>query len=400
MRALLLILDGLGIGPQQVEATGTPSLHATPFVPDTLGHLLLATPELTLPALACVGLGALTGHTLAPKEMPVLGQYARMRSRSPGNDSASGHWELAGAILDKPFATFSRFPKELIAAIEQEAGVEFLGNCPGSTAEILHTYGKEHLSTRQPILYTTASSALQIAAHDSILPPQGLYQICRIARNHCDRWNIGRVIARPFTGVAGAWQEAPGRHDYVIAPPRTILNALSDNGYPVVGIGKISDIFARSGITRSRPATSNVEVLQIIDAVWEEHHDGLTVANLPDFDTLFGHRRDPLGYSHALKIFDNWLAGFFRRIEPDDLILITSDHGNDPLAPGTDHTVEDVPLLLIHNNTSGSLGTRDTLADVAATLASYFPMEKTGESTWPCGTPLVDFSHRTGPSLL
>lgn len=371
MRALLLVLDGLGVGATP-DAAHFDSLEA-----NTLGHLYQCIPSLELPALESLGLKEiLTGCDSSPPSAGgitgLTGAYGRMRPRSLGNETIVGHWEMAGVITEQALATFPQFPEELVRAIEAEADITFIGNDLSSTADVLHAFGEEHLLTGHPILYTTASSALQIAGHEAVIPRTRLYQIARIARRHCDQWRIGRVIARPFSGSGGIWSEAPGRHDYTMAPPHTVLNSIAETGIPVEGIGKIGDIFAQSGVTRAHRTTSNAEAQKVIEELWHSPNDAFLFANLPDLDTHFGHRRDPLGYADALMRFDTWLADFLIAVEPEDLIIITSDHGNDPTFRGTDHTREEVPLLVIHHDQTGPLGVRDTFADVAASLAHYF----------------------------
>ena len=301
MRALLLVLDSVGCG-RAPDAAAYGDEGA-----DTLGHIFAAQPALALPALFSLGLGKIIGANQAPDP---LASYGRMRERSTGKDTTTGHWEIAGVILDRPFATYPTFPAELIRPIEREAGVTFIGNYPQSGTTILAELGAEHLRTSHPILYTSADSVLQIAAHESVIPLPRLCEICTIARRHADAWRIGRVIARPFTGEPGAFQRTSGRHDYSAIPPRTILNALTDASIPVEGVGKISDIFAGSGITHSTPTASNAEGMAALDTLWADTRDGLIFANLVDFDMHFGHRRDVPGYANALIEFDAWLHSF------------------------------------------------------------------------------------------
>jgi phosphopentomutase len=369
MRALLLILDSVGCG-------GAPDAAAYgDDGADTLGHLFERTPGLALPNLDALGLAAIMGREgSAPRAC-----WGRMRERSAGKDTTTGHWEIAGAILSEPFGTFTRFPDELVRAIEREAGVEFIGNYPQSGTVILDELGAEHVRTGKPILYTSADSVLQIAAHESIIPLERLYEICSIARRHVDACRVGRVIARPFVGEAGAWQRTSGRHDYSLLPPRTVLNAITDTGLPVHGVGKISDIFAGQGITDSTPTKSNAEGMAIIERLWRETERGLIFANLVDFDMLFGHRRNVAGYAQALAEFDAWLPKLLPAFSAEDLLIITADHGNDPTWRGTDHTREDVPLLVRHGGRAEPLGTRATFADVAASLGAFF------DAHWPVG---------------
>ena len=308
-----------------------------------------------------------------------------MQERSAGKDTTTGHWEIAGVILDEPFAVFERFPDELVRAIERDAGVKFIGNYARSGTTILEELGAEHLRTGKPILYTSADSVLQIAAHEEVIAIDRLYEICRIARQHADRFRIGRVIARPFRGNAGNFVRTSRRHDFSMEPPRTILNAISEKNIPVIGVGKISDIFAGAGITQSFPTTDNDEGMRRLDNIWEKLESGLVFANLVDFDMLHGHRRDSAGYARALEKFDCWLGPFVAKILPDDLVIITADHGNDPSYSGSDHTREQVPLFVLHQRATRNLGTRETFADVAATLAEFFGLTE----QWPAGASFL-----------
>ena len=362
-RALLLILDSVGCGAApDADRYGDAGAN-------TLGHIYERAPGFSLPNLERLGLAAILGRERAPTP---TASFGRMRERSVGKDTTTGHWEIAGAAQAEPFATFEAFPRELLAPIEKEGAVQFIGNYPRSGTTILDELGAEHLRTGHPIVYTSADSVLQIAAHEGVFPLPRLYALCESARRHCDRWRIGRVIARPFEGEPGAFQRTAGRHDYAMQPPRTVLNALQDAGYRTSGIGKISDIFAGSGLTDSTPTANNEEGMAAIMRLWPEAKDALLFANLVDFDMLYGHRRDVQGYARALQEFDAWLPGFLREVAADDLVIITADHGNDPVHPGTDHTREEVPLLALYRSRQCSLGTRETFADVAATLAQYF----------------------------
>ena len=377
MRALLLILDSVGCG-------GAPDAAAYGDEgSDTLGHIFERVPSLVLAHLDALGLGAIMRGPSSGSTPRAC--WGRMRERSAGKDTTTGHWEIAGVILEEPFNTFIRFPDELIRPIEREAGVEFIGNYPQSGTVILEELGAGHVRTGRPILYTSADSVLQIAAHEDVIPLQRLYEICKIARRYVDAWRIGRVIARPFTGKPGAWKRTSGRHDYSLVPPPTVLNALTAAGLPVRGIGKISDIFAASGITDCTPTKTNAEGMAAIARLWSETERGLLFANLVDFDMLFGHRRDPAGYATALAEFDAWLPTFLKKITPEDLVIITADHGNDPTWTGTDHTREQVPLLVLHGQRATALGTRETFADIAATLAKSFALPE----PWKVGEAFV-----------
>ncbi|HYF07213.1 MAG TPA: phosphopentomutase, partial [Acetobacteraceae bacterium] len=338
-RALLIVLDSVGAGAAP-DADRYGDAGA-----DTLGHLH-ARGLLRLPVLDRLGLAHIMGRT-TPDSGPQA-CWGRMRPRSAGKDSTTGHWEIAGILLDQPFAVMERFPDSLVHAIEAEAGVRFIGNIPASGTAIIDELGAEHLRTGCPILYTSADSVLQIAAHEAVLPPERLYALCGIARRHADAWHIGRVIARPFVGEPGAFQRTGGRHDFSMPPPRSVLDALQEGGIPVLGIGKTADLFAESGFTRSFPTASNEEGMQRTAAVWRGTEHGLVFTNLVDFDTVYGHRRDAPGYADALSRFDAWLGGFLALVRDDDLLIITADHGNDPTFRGTDHTREEVPLILRH----------------------------------------------------
>jgi len=373
MRALLIVLDSVGVG-------GAPDAAAFgDSGADTLGHILDRQPGLKLPHLDSLGLKT----ALKAKNAELVGLAGRLREESVGKDTTTGHWELAGVLLEQPFQVFDVFPAELVDAIEAEAGVEFIGNYACSGTEVLLQLGAEHVQTGKPILYTSADSVLQIAAHEEAFGLQKLYAACDIARRHCDAYRIGRVIARPFTGDPGSFVRTSNRHDYSMIPPRTVLNALQEAGQNVTGIGKISDIYAGSGVTASFPTTSNAHGMETIETVWNDTKDGLVFANLVDFDMLFGHRRDVRGYANCLDEFDRWLGGFIPSIGPEDLLVITADHGNDPTAPGTDHTREEVPVLIVHGEDRGSLGTR-RFVDVAATLAAFL-----GLPAWDVGSSLL-----------
>ena len=355
---------------RELPAAGTPQLHHAQ-----------REPCLALPNLDALGLAAIMG-----RGGPAPGaSWGRMSERSAGKDTTTGHWEIAGVVLEKAFNTFTRFPDELVAAIERESGVGFLGNYPQSGTVILDELGAGHVRTGKPILYTSADSVMQIAAHENIIQLERLYEICRIARRYCDAWRVGRVIARPFIGEPGAWQRTSGRHDFSLFPPRTVLNALTDAGIPVRGIGKISDIFAASGVADSTLTKSNADGMAAIEQLWSETERGLLFANLIDFDMLFGHRRDVAGYAQALRDFDDWLPNFLPKIHAEDLVIITADHGNDPTWRGTDHTREQVPLLVLHGTRAHALGTRETFADIAASLACFFGLAE----GWTPGVPFL-----------
>ena len=406
MRALLIVLDSAGIGNAPDAATyGDVGAN-------TLGHIVEQQREIRLPTLRSLGLTELLdsdrdgrarlrrasmdappGSTESRPTGVYRASYGRMSPRSAGKDTTTGHWELAGIVLEEPFAVYDRFPHALVAAIEREAAVEFIGNYPSSGTTILEELGPEHMRTGKPILYTSADSVMQIAAHEEIVAIERLYEICEVARRHCDRVRIGRVIARPFAGAPGNFKRTARRHDYSMKPPRTILHAIGERGLPVIGVGKISDIFAGEGVTESHPTTSNAEGTSRIAELWQAQSDGLIFANLVDFDMLFGHRRDVRGYAEALEEFDRWLNGFVSTITGEDLVIITADHGNDPTFRGTDHTREQVPLFVFHGGQPRQLGARETFADVAATLGDYFGV------AWSAGTSFLPAGVAQAPRL-
>lgn len=383
MRCLLMVLDSVGVGhAPDAGQFGDEGAN-------TLGHILEQRPDLRLPALWSLGMGQIVNCRPAPRPSASFG---RMREVSPGKDSTTGHWEIAGAPLDQPLGFFEKFPPELVHAIEQQAGVKFLGKFPASGTAIIDELGPEHLKTGRPILYTSADSVLQIAAHEEVIPVERLYAICRIAREEANRYRIGRVIARPFIGQPGAFTRTGHRHDFSLMPPRTVLNALAEAGFPVVSIGKVVDLFAGEGITESHPTASNEEGMQTMERVWPGMDRGLLFVNLVDFDSLWGHRRDAEGYARGLEQFDRWLGGFLPSVNSEDLFIITADHGNDPTCKGTDHTREETPLLVRWRNVVEDLGCRESFADIAATLAGYFGIS----GGWPVGQSFLTAFGRKG----
>ena len=375
MRAIAIVLDSVGIGnAHDAGAYGDEGA-------DTLGHILKAEPWLQLPNLDRLGLeharnGAAGQPVPDSSKLDAGASFAWLSEKSKGKDTTTGHWELVGAVIDEAFTTFEAFPPELVGAIETEAGISFIGNYPQSGTTILEELGELHQLTRQPILYTSADSVLRIAAHEETIPLAELYRICEISRKHADKFRIGRVIARPFVGSPDHYERTANRHDYSFQPPGTILNRLQSAGIATTGVGKISDIFAGSGIGESLPTKSNAEGMQTIDRLWANpDHAGFTFVNLVDFDMKYGHRRDPGGYANCLKEFDNWLEGFLQRVSDDgnELMMITADHGNDPTWVGTDHTREMVPLLTKSGNSAPrNLGHQPSFTVVANQLATFF----------------------------
>jgi phosphopentomutase len=338
-RALVIVLDSVGCGgAKDAAAYGDEGA-------DTLGHLF-DREGLELPNLSKLGLLHLLGRgdaaTLPSAACAIISEA------SVGKDTTTGHWELAGSVLEQPFDTFESFPQDLL----DEIGGPFLGNKAASGTEILTELGEEHLRTGHPIVYTSADSVLQLAAHEERYGLEKLWALCQRAREVLDKRGIriGRVIARPFLGDSVAtFKRTSNRHDYSLMPPETMFNRLQAAGVETIGVGKISDIFADSGISESHPTKSNADGMAVIGKLWAEQrpHPHLIFANLVDFDMHFGHRRDPAGYAQCLREFDAWLGGFLPEIG-DDFLLITADHGNDPYHHGTDHTRERVPLLTLN----------------------------------------------------
>ena len=381
-RALVLILDGVGVGAlpdaRQYGDEGS----------NTLGNLAEAIGGLHLPNLEKLGLGKIIPIKGLDANIDALGNYGKMNEISAGKDSTSGHWEIAGLILDKPFPTYPNgFPKEILDEFTRRTGYEILGNKPASGTEIIKELGEEHLRTGKLIVYTSADSVFQIAAHESLVPVEKLYEICQTAREILrGEHAVGRVIARPFIGENSEnFVRTPRRRDFSLKPHKPILHQiLKEHGWPVVSIGKIYDLYAGVGITKAIKTHDNAEVMESILRELKETDRGFIMANLVDFDMLWGHRNDIHGFYNGLKEFDAWLPEFLNRLKNDDLVIITADHGNDPTTPSTDHSREYVPLLVYGKDFKKNvdLGIRKTFADIQATLAEYFEIPKTdaGES--------------------
>jgi phosphopentomutase len=373
-RVVLITLDGVGVGElPDADRYGDAGAN-------TLKHVVQCCGGLQLPTLERLGLGnILPLPGVSPAASPAAA-FGRMRELSAGKDTTTGHWELAGVIQTEPFPTYpAGFPREIIEAFVGETGCSPLGNVAASGTDILRHLGEEHLRSGRPIVYTSADSVFQIAAHEDIFPVDRLYEICRIARRILNPYRVGRVIARPFIGSCAAdFRRTSRRHDFSLPPTaETILESIQRAGLRVYGVGKIRDIFAGWGITDFVYTGSNAEGMERTLEALEKVGKGLVFTNLVDFDMLFGHRLDPLGFGRALEEFDCWLPRLLERLEPYDLLLITADHGCDPTTPGTDHTREYVPLLAWHPRLrrGSDLGERDSFADVAATIAELFDIE-------------------------
>lgn len=375
--AVLIVLDSVGIGhaPDAGEFRDAGA--------DTLGHIRETCPDLYLPHLEAAGLfhaAALAAGAQIPDKTTTF-SWGCLSERSAGKDTVTGHWEIAGRITSTPFATFERFPDALVEEMETLCGVRFIGNYARSGTVILEELGAEHLRTGHPILYTSADSVIQVAAHEALFPLPRLHAICDALRPLADRERIGRVIARPFTGNPGAFVRSAGRHDFAMRPPPTALNQLKAAGVEVVGVGKIGDIFSGSGLSRSLPTKDNTEGCARIAELTatRPERDRLIFANLVDFDSLYGHRRDAAGYAAALERFDAWLGPWLETLPSDVLVILTADHGNDPTWIGTDHTRERVPLLVREPDSARCLGIGESFTVVAARLAEWFGVRE-GES--------------------
>lgn len=365
-RVSLIVLDGVGVG----------------FLPDadqygdvganTMAHVVEAEKP-ALPNMAAMGLGRIPGAGY-PDGGDVRGAFGKCREVSPGKDTTTGHWEMAGLRLSQPFPTFHEgFPREVIEAFEKAIGRKTLGNYAASGTAIIEELGAEHLRTGYPIVYTSADSVFQIACHETVYPIEELYRICEIARTILTGpYAVGRVIARPFAGEAGSFYRTAKRKDFSVVPfGDTLLDVVSGAGLSVLGVGKIEDIFANRGLTGSNHAAGNAACLEALLAYMKEDFTGLVFTNLVDYDMVYGHRNDTAGFAEALVYFDEKLAKIKAMMGPEDLVIITADHGCDPTFPGTDHTREYTPLLCWHPGMKEAvdLGVRHTFSDIAATIA-------------------------------
>jgi phosphopentomutase len=372
-RAIVLILDGVGVGElpdaEKYQDQGS----------NTLGNLARACGGLDLPTLGRMGLGNITEIMGVPRTGRPLADYGRMAERSPGKDSTTGHWELMGLILDRPFPTYPRgFPPAVIAEFEKAIGHRVLGNYPASGTEIIKVLGKEHIAQRRPIVYTSADSVFQIACHIDIFPLSELYRFCEIARSQLHGEHaVARVIARPFAGSAPDFFRTPDRRDYSLLPPApTLLDLVKDRNYEVTAIGKIDNLFGNRGYTQTHHSVNNRECLEFVLQTLAENKDGMIIANFIQFDMDWGHRNNVPGFRDGLTDIDAGIARVLERIGPDDCLFITADHGNDPTTPSTDHSREYVPILVYRTGRPGTdLGVRKTFADLARTIARFFGIE-------------------------
>ena len=380
-KVVLVVLDSVGVGelPDACDFGDTGS--------NTLGNIAEAVDGLKLPNLALLGLGKVIPVRGLPTDLSALGAYGRMAEQSIGKDTTAGHWEIAGIITKEAMPTFPHgFPEDFILDFEKAINRKVLGNKVASGTAIIMELGEEHVRTGSPIVYTSADSVFQIAAHEDVIPVEELYGICRTAREMlAGKMAVGRVIARPFTGTPGNYTRTANRHDFSLQPPEpTVLDALKESGREVIGIGKIKDIFAGAGITQSFPTTCNCDGVQKTIKAWENLNDGIIFANLVDFDSICGHRNDAVKYAGMLEEFDILLPRLMKLVKEEGLLIITADHGNDPTTPSTDHSREYVPLLVYGSIVQADvdLGIRKTFADIAATISELFglPYDCVGES--------------------
>jgi phosphopentomutase len=394
-RVIVIVLDSVGIGElPDASSYGDEGSN-------TVGNIA-ARVVLNIPTLRSLGLGKLVsldtrGANLRGSRVQVIGAYGRMAEASPGKDSVTGHWEMMGVVLERPFPTFPHgFPADVIAEFERRIGGGSLGNVVASGTEIIDRLGAEHMRTGKPIVYTSADSVFQIAAHEEVIPIEEQYRICEIAFDLVARGKgVGRVIARPFVGAPGSFKRTANRHDYALEPiGETLLDRLTHRGIPVMAIGKINDLFAGRGIGRAVHTANDAEGMERLDQAIQAGGDGFIFANLVDFDTVYGHRNDVPGYAANLERFDEAIARVLPRLRPSDLLVVTADHGNDPSTPSTDHSREFVPVLITggppqsaegprelaerpakagpHVRRGIDIGTRQTFADLGQTLAENF----------------------------
>ena len=361
-RIFLIVLDSFGIGAAP-DAADFGDAGA-----DTLGSIN-ATGQLNIPNLTKLGLGNIDGVTAVPAIDFPLATVARIREKSRGKDTTTGHWEIAGIVSESPMPTYPNgFPAEVMEAFEAAVGRGTLCNLPYSGTDVIRDYGEEHMKTGKLIVYTSADSVFQIAAHESLVPVDELYRICEIARGILQgKHGVGRVIARPFEGEAPNFKRTANRRDFSLVPPHgTMLDQLKEAGLDTIGVGKIGDIFALAGITETNPTHGNREGMEVTTAMQGRDFHGLCFVNLVDFDMLYGHRQDAVGYAKAISDFDAWLGGFIPNMKEDDILMITADHGCDPSDQSTDHTREYIPFLMYGASvTPESLGTLTGFDNIA-----------------------------------
>jgi phosphopentomutase len=371
MRVFLIVLDGVGMGALPDAADyGDVGSH-------TLLHVAEAAGGLDLPRLEALGLGRLLALPGVRAVADPRGAWGRMAERSKGKDSTSGHWEMSGLILERAFPVYPRgFPVDLLDRWSERIERGWIGNVAASGTEIIERLGQEHQRSGKLIVYTSADSVFQVAAHESTVPVEMLYEACRAARAMLSGEHaVGRVIARPFTGAPGAYRRTERRRDFSLEPPdATLLDRLAERGHPVITVGKVDQLFAGRGVSDAIHTASNAEGEEVLADLARRRGEGLVFANLVDFDQQYGHRNDPAGFAQALENFDERLGEILSHLRDDEMCMVTADHGNDPTTPSTDHSREYVPLIVAGRRvrSGADLGTRETFADVAATVAELF----------------------------
>ena len=382
MQIILITLDGCGIGemPDAAEYGDVGS--------NTVANTARALGGLDLPHLQQMGLGNLADIPGVHSNPNPTASYGVMLEKSRGKDTIIGHWEIAGIITERPFPLYPHgFPPEIVRQFENAIGRGVLGNYPASGTEIIERLGKEHMRTGKPIVYTSGDSVFQVAAHEEVIPVEESYDMCLKAREILTgEHNVARVIARPFVGEPGSFHRTANRRDFALKPPKpTILDSLIEAGFPVIGVGKIGDIFAYQGISESVHTESDLDGINRTIEVIKTAEPGLIFTNLVDFDAVYGHRNDPQGLAMNLRQFDDHLPAIQAAMRDDDLLIIAADHGVDPTTPSTDHSREKVPLLVYSKSVPAhDLGERTTFADIAATLAALFRLPP-----WPVGTEFI-----------
>lgn len=378
-RVFLIVLDSFGIGNAPDAADfgdeGANTLHT-----------ITQSPEYDTPNMNKLGLSRIDGIDYLEKVENVIGSYGRLQEASRGKDTTIGHWEIAGIISPQALPTYPNgFPKELLDEFSKRTGRGVLCNLPYSGTDVIRDYGEEHIRTGKLIVYTSADSVFQIAAHEDVVPVEELYRYCEIARELLTgEHGVGRIIARPFTDAAPNFRRTSNRHDFSLLPPKdTMLDILQREGYDTYGVGKIYDIFAGKGIAHTQRIKDNVDGMEKTIALQDEDFNGLCFVNLVDFDMMYGHRNDIEGYAKAATTFDEQLGTFMERMKPEDILMITADHGCDPGFKGTDHSRECVPFLVYGDSVKEGvdLGTRKTFADISATVLDMFGIENTTDGT-------------------
>lgn len=373
-RVIWMIIDSVGIG-ELPDATLYGDVGS-----NTLGNIYKNIDGFSLPNLEKMGLGNIQGADAIPAEVNPIAAYGKSDEKSPGKDTTTGHWEMTGIVLQKPFPTFPKgFPMEIIEEFEQRIGRKTIGNYPASGTVIIEDLGKEHMETGYPIVYTSADSVFQIAAHEGVIPIDTLYEYCKIAREFLiGSYGVGRVIARPFIGEPGSFTRTSNRRDFSLEPVEpTLLDRIKEQGLDVMGVGKIEDIFAGRGLTHAVHTTDNMDGIDKTIEYMKQEKPGLIFTNLVDFDSVYGHRNDVQGYASALSDVDRRIPEIIDLMKEDDILIINADHGCDPTTASTDHSREYIPILIYGKKIiPQDIGIRDTFADIGATISEFLKLKK------------------------